>query len=71
MTIGIALGVKCLGGEGVVMRALSRFSPYLYPAYLREFVLLLRREIDISEEQCVMLLDSGMSGTIQMKSKKQ
>ena len=57
MTVGIACGIEGLGG-GLVMKTLSLPLLYLHAAGLDELVLLLRREICVSEEQYIMLTDT-------------
>ena len=63
VTIGITLWVKSLDGECIDPSIPSQFSFCLHRTYLRELILLLRWEINVSEEEYIVLPGAQLSET--------
>ena len=63
VTIGITLWVKSLDGECIDTSIPSQFSFCLHRTYLRELVLLLGWEINVSEEEYIVLPGAQLSET--------
>ena len=71
VTIGITLWVKSLDGEGIDTSIPSQVLFCLHWTYLCELVLLLGREINISEEEYIVLPGAQLSETTRGTQRQQ